>query len=69
MSKVTKYHFEVEYRTIGGSSHSWDGYAEDEGDAISKALNESYTSWCNDDHFHSTISVWNNEEDSIIEEE
>lgn len=34
MSKVTKYYYEVEYRTIGGSCHSWEGYAEDDGDAV-----------------------------------
>jgi hypothetical protein len=53
-----KKYWEVEYRTMGGSCHRWNGYAPDESDATSKALNSSFESMCNDDHYHSVVSVY-----------
>lgn len=49
--------FEVEYRTVGGGSREWSGYAEDESDAVEKAIDDSNMGeW--DDFYHSTISVY-----------
>lgn len=67
--KIKKCKYEVEYRTQAGDCHSWEGYAEDEGDAITEAINQSYEGLCNDHNFHSTISVDCYDTDYILEEE
>lgn len=59
----------VEYRTVGGSSYEWEGYAEDKSDAESKALDESYESGSWDDFYHSTIYVDLYEDDFIENKE
>lgn len=67
--KVKKTYFEVDYRTNGGSSHDWCGYAIDEDDAWEQAHNESYMSMVIDDWMHSVISISEHESDYIYVEE
>lgn len=67
--KIKKMKHEVEYRTMIGRSQSWEGYVEDEGDAVTEAINESYAGGGSYDHtYHSTIYVTCFEDDFIYEE-
>lgn len=49
--------YKVEYRTMGGSAHQWEGEAADESDAECKALDSSFEGHDCDAYWHSLIRV------------
>lgn len=57
MMTASPRNYVVEYRTVGGGHHKWEGAAVDEDKAQLEALNDSFVSMCFDDHWHSLISI------------
>ena len=50
--------YKVEYCTIGGKLHTWEGVAENDDDAVLKAHEESYESMSSNDWFKITLAVY-----------
>lgn len=55
--EIILHEFTVEYRTVGGSCHDWNGPAIDEDEAEQNARDASYQEGSWDNFWHSLVSI------------